>query len=281
MNNINQKTKGFKIFRTIAYFFIGYITIWALAAVLFFYKKEYSQTIRSTKLKVINKENQIVGYLFGSMHPGFSKEELNPIKDFFSETIPTVTHIFVEAIAGHWSAMRDGVEKTLLQEAEHQKRSISVTSLESLESAQAMLGSLFYIGKNIYYIPYGSLFISHTRIANTINFLNQLFWLIPNILYQNIINPSFRSDLLNKNNTQLIELRSNYLNNKTALLENKQIDQYRIMIRDKNMYKKVKETLHTFSGKDKFLIVIGSGHLSVDNGIISHFVKDGYKVEPV
>lgn len=244
----------------------------------FCYNKNYESQNISRNI-VVKKNNKIVGYIKGSVHFGFKEEELDKDKSHIESIIHDVSNVFFETNSGHWSAMSYGLERVAFEGIEKEKRAIDVKYLESLDSQIALVHSLFLYGENIYYVPYGKLFLTYPWMANILNTLNSLIVLPGNLVYQNIINSSF-SDVRAQENSKFMEdLRNDFFNNKTGFADSKIIEQFRIVERDKLIYDKFIKEIKAPSEDNKFLIIIGVFHLSANDGLLSHFKNDGFVLE--
>lgn len=261
-------------------FFCGHILL-GLITKYFPDKKTLTSTDRPLQLEVFNPQGDSVGYIIGSMHTGFSQDELEPLKNRIkNHIIPNVKKIYTEVVIGHWSTLQVGVERILLQELEASKKEISIQALETLQSQQALLGSLLQVGGGEpVRIPYKKL-KQFTPVCNVLNATSQLSWAIPNLIYQKIINPGFVQENAQKNINFTQEARSNFLENKTGTVKSELIKLFDIVERDKASFKKIEKDLADFNSKNKFAIVIGMMHLSADDGILSHFKKQGYTFKP-
>jgi uncharacterized protein YbaP (TraB family) len=240
--------------------------------------KNYSCTNRSRNLQIKDQNGKIVGYLLGSLHSSLTEEEINKYGKTVEPLLKEVKTVHFECIPNHWTKMGIGIERKMLQILDEYEN-IKVFELESLESQIALTGSIFLIGKKQCHVPYGNLFMSCPTFAQIVNGFNLLIWSVPNLIYRTFINPNFITEYTKEQRDRLSELRKHFLNGKTGTLTKQEVKQFRIIERDKKMYAKLQKNIGTFNSDNKFLLIIGMGHVSTNNGIISHFEKNGYKVE--
>lgn len=243
--------------------------------------KQYSIASRSRFLEVVNKDDQVVGYLFGSLHTSLEKEEIESTIDTVNGLLPTTKHLFLECIIGHWTAMQSGVEKAVLKAVENSDMDIKVKELETLSAQKAMLGGIFAVGSKVGRLPYGGFFIKYPGICSIINSLNNIIWFFPNAVYALLINPEFATQNAHKINNELTQFRKDFLNNVTSVATDEQVDLLQLVVRDRVMYQVLTKSVGEFSQDNLFIVIIGNLHLSLDSGIISHFEADGYTVRPM
>lgn len=270
--------KKLKIFMLV--FFVSPIVV-GLFSIPFSYGKQLSATAKPNKLEILNNHGETVGYLVGSVHLGFSEAELSGIKETFNQVLPEVKNVYIEATTGHWSQLAIGTERTLLEAIETSYPHLQVKELESFSSQQALIYSIFYIGSNQYTIPYGPLLYYTPVLCQIFNVVHQAVWLLPNLAYQTVINPSFQENLIKQNTKMLENIRKDFLNGETGEPDAEVLANFRIVQRDQRMFSTLLEKQTGFSKDNKFLMVVGSAHLAADEGILSHFEKSGYTYQPM
>lgn len=244
--------------------------------------RRYSTTSRSRFLEVVDKDGQkTVGYLFGSLHTSLEKEEIESTVNIVNGLLPNIKHLFLECMIGHWTTMQEGVEKVILRELEKSGSDIRVKELESLSVQRAMLGAIFRVGSRLGRLPYNGLFIKFPGICSIVSSVNNIIWLIPNLIYSLLVNPEYATQTAHKNNKDLARFRKDFLNHVTSVPTDEQVDLFELELRDKIMYEVLFKSIGKLSEDNLFIVFIGNLHLSLDSGIISHFEAQGCIVRPM
>lgn len=246
----------------------------------FCYHKHYSSSDISRNL-VVKRNGIIVGYIKGSAHFSLTEDELKKDKKSLDSILKEVSTVFFEAPTGHWSLMPIGLERIAHEVIEKSDHSVKTDYVESLDAQYALLGSLYHLGPDIYYIPYGTLYMDNLFAARFLNQVNHILCFPPNFVYQNFIHGDFAHMTHQAQSLTLKNVRDNFLRDRTGVFDSKEIEKFRIIERDQRIYLRLHQSLGGFSEKNKFLLVLGMMHLSTDDGILSHFRADGYTIEPM
>ena len=252
---------------------------------LFIFKTTHETREVNNKLVIKDKEGKKIGYIFGSLHSNLTPTEYEKEKEIYFDVLQNISHIFTEVgfNAVHWTNLPNGIERLLGEGLDKfsKDRSISKEGLETAYVQTTMVNSnYFFMGKQLY-IPYGDLYRTRPGLAGIMNSLMHL-WILPaNIVYYNLVNPEFIYQH-NEKNTQILEkYRKDFLNGDASQLSSEEIESFQIIERDQHYYNKIKSKLSTMKEKgEKFFIIIGTAHLGTKKGILSHFEKDGYTIEP-
>ena len=78
-------------------------------------KLNLTSSDKSRFVIVRDSNDSVVGYVIGSMHSNITDEELSSSKELFTSLIPDVNNVYVECVTGHWTDMKQGYERTLLE----------------------------------------------------------------------------------------------------------------------------------------------------------------------
>lgn len=229
-------------------------------------------------LEVVDQGGKVVGYLIGSMHCNLTAEELEPMVKAIEAMAVLSDKLFLECIFTHWTALPEGVERKVLEISEKQNK--EAISVETHAFQQALISSIFGVGSQLYALPYGRLLYWAPKLCQVINMWTVFVWLIPNIIYQQMINPGFVEKRNKDNINKLAQLRKAFMNGKTPIMEHRDAELFRVKTRDEKIFQKLQAEMDGFSEKSRFLLAIGSMHLVLDQGIISHFKQAGYTIQP-
>lgn len=244
-------------------------------------KNKYESVDRSRFLEVVNSDEEVVGYLIGSVHAGLEEKELEKTIRVVGSLLSAVKHVYLECITGHWSHMPMGAEKVVLRSVENEYPDVEVGELETLVSQRAMLAGVFSVGKNTYRLHFGSVFLKLPVICTIIAGFVKLIWLLPNLVYIYLINPEYNAEYIKTQNKRLADIRKAYINDEVGFVSSEEVNLYQLFIRDREMYKTICKKVGEFSKDHKFLVLVGMFHLAYDKGLVSYFEKDGYTIRPM
>jgi len=229
--------------------------------------------------------HELKGYLIGSLHSGLSEEELKPWNAQIEEMInQDVEHFYLEVILPmHWSKMTVGLDRVVYQEiekAKNQNKTAKIYELENYPSQIAFLKSILFLGNASYRLPFDSLYYRAPAVCNFISWWTQSSWLLLNIIYQNLINPSFIKTWQNKNTQQLEQMRLAFLNNQTSFFTPEDVYRLNFINRDEYMIDSFDRFMKDSNHIDKkFCVIIGAGHVAATHGMFK-LMSERYDLVP-
>ena len=174
-----------------------------------------------------------------------------------------------------------GFERVFQEVIERKGKSDQLYSLESIEQQQTMLRTSFYFGSKLYQLPIYQYYETYPSFVQILNTFNSLLHLIPNIIYKNIIHPSFQNEFLKKETQTLSNIRMDFLSGQTGEYSSDLLNNYHIIQRDQKMFSKFEQIQGPLDPSNKFLILVGCMHLSAEKGILHHFENAGFMLKPL
>ncbi len=230
----------------------------------------------------IKKENECIGYIFGSLHRHFNPQDHEEKK---SELMPYVNEcktFFFEIDQGSfYTQMPLGIER-IMQELLESRRDTEKFFFETQSFQLAMLNTRLWFGKNIIQLPWHQYnFIkNHDRLATYFNKIAISFFTIYNHIY-NIFTASGHSSAVHTFNKEqqeiLISLFNAYKQEEVFELNKEDQALYFIQERNHDYIKIIKNHI----ASKPFFICIGAGHLAGEHGMIKLLEKEGLELFPL